>query len=177
MRQRNAKKSGASKTARLEEKLDDLVSLLRTGAQPGANPMPAELMPQIPELTPATTTSESSLQDSPASSYHDEAEPSPEEAEACLIDFCTNRLQYLPFINVPPTATAHQLRQELPFLWLCIMMITAKNTARERVLDRKFRHLIGQEMLVKGEKSMDLLLALLAHLSWYFKLWNLRLGN
>lgn len=95
------------------------------------------------------------------------AEPSPIEAEECLTVFNTTQLHYFPFVYIPPTTTAQQLRQERPFLWLCIMAITSRSTSQQQALDTKIKHTLMQRMLFEFERNVDLLLGLLAYIGWY----------
>jgi hypothetical protein len=203
VRRRNPIKPVVSKTARLEEKLDGLVSLLKAGAQPSALVIdthataaiddPAhhssvrtnnktsslsqseggsvtsvlnEYLPDLPELTPGTTGSEGDSCKSLASVLHAAVEPSPVEAEEYLSIFHTYKSKYFPFVCIPATTTAQQLRQERPFLWLCVMTIASRSTSQQQVLGSKIRHILAQEMLLNSGKNIDLLLGLLAYIGW-----------
>lgn len=173
VRRRNPRKSAVTKTARLEEKLDGLVSLVKAGVLAGAvtsspqttasahNSAPSSTVHTNsnhngPALTPATS-------DSTCSSY----EPSPVEAEEYLTDFREYKLKYFPFVCIPPTISAQQLRQERPFLWLCIMAVGSKSTSQQQALGTKVRQTVAQEMIVQSAKSIDLLLGFLAFIGWY----------
>ncbi len=193
-----------SRSARLEEKLDGLVSLLKAGGQSSAvaaniHPTAAiydsahlsnvrtndetsprsqteggsvksvlnDYPPNLPVLTPGTTDSEGTSCNSPASVLHDAVEPSPVEAEEYLSTFRTHKSKYFPFVYIPSTTTAQQLRQERPFLWLCIMTIASRSTSQQQVLGSKVRNILAQEMLLKSGQNVDLLLGLLAYIGWY----------
>lgn len=191
VRRRNPKRPSPSKTAQLEEKVDCLLSLLKPGAQFDA---PAHLssiqtndktsphiqsevaslasawddhLPDLPVLTPGTTDSEGTSGNSPASLLSNSVGPSPVEAEQYLTTFHTYKAKYFPFVYIPSTTTAQQLRQERPFLWLCIMMIASRSTSQQQVLGSHIQHIIAQEMLLKSGQSIDLLLGLLAYIGWY----------
>ena len=203
VRRRNRRKATVSQTARLEEKLDDLVSLIRTGAQPGAVMLPQVRaaeddstpyrtlqssvnsptyspsergmvsnssnahMQSLPLLTPAISNSTVSSDYLPRSGFPDTEEPSPAEAEECLLHFRKYKSKYVPFIYIPLTTNAQQLRQERPFLWLCIMTVASKSTLQQQILGRKIRSIIAQEMVVQSERNIDLLLGILTFSSWY----------
>jgi hypothetical protein len=167
VRRRNPRKVTASKTARLEEKLDGLVSLIKAG-QSGKDITSSSFndIHNVPVLTPpmedATTSSY------PSSVFQDvNAEPSLTEAEECLLCFKRYHSQYFPFVYIPSTTTAQELRQDKPFLWLCIMAVSSKSTARQQVLSTKIRQTVAQEMLFQAEKNIDLLLGLLTFIGWY----------
>ena len=204
VRRRNLKKPIASKSARLEEKLDGLVSLLKAGAQSGAIATDSEAiaaaydsahhssvrtndkssppnqtdiesttsvvddqLPNSPVLTPGSIESQGTLSNSSPSLLRDTVETSSLEAEQCLTIFRIHKSEYFPFVHIPPTTTANQLRQERPFLWLCVMMVASRSTSQQQVLGNKVRDRLAQEMVIKSEQNIDLLLGLLAYISWY----------
>ncbi|KIM97022.1 hypothetical protein OIDMADRAFT_169794 [Oidiodendron maius Zn] len=183
VRRRNRRKATVSKTARLEEKLDDLVSLIRAGAQPGAVMLPQvtaieddstpyrtlhsnAYMKSLPLLKPAISNSTVSSDYLPRSGFPDTEEPSQAEAEECLLHFRKYMSKYVPFIYIPLTTNAQQLRQERPFLWLCIMTVASKSTSQQQILGSKIRSIIAQEMVVQSERNVDLLLGILTFASW-----------
>ena len=203
VRRRTPKKPTASKPARLEEKLDGLVSLLKAGTQsdaivtdPQATAAPYDSahhssartndksssynqidigsktsvlddqLPNPPVLTPGSTELQDILSSS-SPSLRDTAEPSPLEAEQFLKIFRIHKSEYFPFVHIPPTITANQLRQERPFLWLCVMMVASRSASQQQALGNKVRDKLAQEMVVKSEQNMDLLLGLLAYIGWY----------
>jgi hypothetical protein len=204
VRRRSPRKPAASKTTRLEQKLDGLVSLLKAGAQSGAAITPPNTTATIGDSTPhgiirlnANTPTHNQFErgsvssipdgyiqsevlrpatdDCSGSSYnlpHSEARdtsdaPSPAEAEEYLIHFQTYKSKYLPFMYIPSTARAQQLRQERPFIWLCIMAVCSKSTSQQQILGSKIRQTIAQEMVVQSEKNIDFLLGLLTFIGWY----------
>ena len=94
-------------------------------------------------------------------------EPSPDEAEVRLGCFRDEMLPYLPFMTLSPSMSARDLRQRYPFLWLCIMAITAKSPIQQAALSHAVRSNLGRLMLVEGEKSLDLMYGTATCLSWY----------
>ena len=203
VRRRNPKKPVVSKSARLEEKLDGLVSLLKAGTQSDAIAADTQALaamydsahhssirsndktssysqteeasttsvlddqlPNLPLLTPGRTDSQAPSSHA-ASLLPDVAEPSPLEAEECLTSFRTHKSKYFPFVYIPPATTAHQLRQERPFLWLCIMTVASRSISQQQVLGSKVQNTLAQEMILKSEQKIDLLLGLLAYIGWY----------
>jgi hypothetical protein len=157
IRHRGRKKPTITKTARLEEKLDGLVSLIKAGT-------PASAIAESPRIPPSLDNpTRYGTVDHTSSSY----EPSPIEAEECLTHFRTYKSRYFPFVHIPSTTSAKQLQQERPFLWLCIMTVSSKSASQQQVLDRKLRQTIAQEMIFLSTQNVDLLLGLLAFLGWY----------
>lgn len=168
VRRRNPRKVTVSKTARLEEKLDGLVSLIKAG-QSGRDTASSSLngyKQSVPMLTPPTDESIASSHPSPV--FQDiSGEPSPAEAEECLISFKKYNSKYFPFVYIPSAITARELQQERPFLWLSIMAVCTKSTARQQALSSKIRQTVAQEMILEAEKNIDLLLGLLTFIGWY----------
>ncbi|KFA62819.1 hypothetical protein S40285_03813 [Stachybotrys chlorohalonatus IBT 40285] len=184
-RKRISKKAATSRTAQLEEKLDDLVSILRASQQPGqqstspvlsglpssaftsrldslamaataAPPQPRPDTGVIPQHTPKATD------------YDDPdriPEPSLEEAEARLMKFRT-WLRNFPFMHIGPDVTARKLQREQPFLWLCIANTTSISVREQRLLRERVRREIAEKIVINQERSMELLLGLLAYTTW-----------
>jgi hypothetical protein len=189
VRRRNAKRPAVSKTARLEEKLDGLVSLLQAGAPSGAviasppTTSSGEFTPyDAIQMNASTPTYNQSERDSVSSSSNDyirnampattdctgsSYEPSPADAGECLLNFQTYKSKFFPFVTIPSTTTAQQLRYERPFLWLCIMTVGSKSMSQQKILGKIVRQTIAQEMVVESAKNIDFLLGLLAFIGWY----------
>lgn len=116
--------------------------------------------------TPGTSAFDSST-GSPADNFVCPYEPTLPEAEENLKIFLTKQLKYFPFVYISPTTTAEQLRQERPFLWLCIMAISSKIIAQQQSLNNRVQNIVAQRLLYESEYSLDLLLGLLAFIGWY----------
>ena len=123
--------------------------------------------PDPPALTRGLVAVEHTLSNVQAPFGHEASEPSPVEAEQYLSFFCTYKAKYFPFVYIPPTTTAQQLRQKKPFLWLCIMTIASRSTTQQQVLGSRIRDILAQEMMLKSGQNMDLLLGLLAYIAWW----------
>jgi hypothetical protein len=59
-----------------------------------------------------------------------------------------------------------QLQRERPLLWLCIWANGCKSMAQQRIIEAKIRETLAQRVLVDLERSLDLLLGLIAYLCW-----------
>ncbi|KAK6956736.1 hypothetical protein Daesc_002016 [Daldinia eschscholtzii] len=194
VRRRNHKRPAVAKTKkteRLEEKLDGLISLIKTGTSDGsaiASPRPSASMVISPpngdvqtelnghiynQIDRGSLSTASGINTHNISSHITDSdhmtsyEPSLADAEEYLSNFKTYKLKYFPFVNITSNMTANQLRQERPFLWLCIMAIGSKSTLQQQILGRKIRETVAQEMVIKSTKNIDLLLGLLAFIGWY----------
>ena len=154
MRKKSAKNSAASKRSQLEDKLDDLVSVLRTQR---ANPQQDSVVHQsvtagslqfIPQPDDTETICDQSL------------------TEEELTKFCWLHLPHFPLIFLPPDLSATQMEHEKPLLSLAIKTICNKAYSSQAKLSKKLRETIAMKMMVDGEKSLDLLLSILTCMSW-----------
>ncbi|KAK9350915.1 hypothetical protein V1523DRAFT_435885 [Lipomyces doorenjongii] len=205
-KRRRVKRHSANKVEKLEEKLDGLVTLLKSATQgaPGifhatsVNSALDDLVPSshgntsgsaaagsvgyrdytfnrplptgrgLPNsaFTPAASSSSGSASINLKPLLHPALEPSPEDAESYLNKFRTDFVKHLPFIVISPSVTAHQLRQESPILWLCIMTVASSRSTEQIVLSKEVREIFGREAYVEGTRNMDLLLAVLVYTTW-----------
>ncbi|XDG09293.1 hypothetical protein ABKA04_008908 [Annulohypoxylon sp. FPYF3050] len=184
-RRHTAKRRGATRTNRLEEKLDELVSRLKAHqdarsketegelnkpqdqgrSEPETGSLPAALTPATAESIGGTTLTGVEKGSPDAGSIYLN-EPPPAEAEELLKKFREDTIGFFPFMYIPPHVTAQQLRELYPFLWLNIMVI-AQSSPRERLsLSDQARNIVVQRVVVNREKSLDLLLGLLALVGW-----------
>ncbi|KAL4995730.1 hypothetical protein BDV10DRAFT_187770 [Aspergillus recurvatus] len=184
-KRQSARKAASSTAARLEEKLEDLVALLRAGVQlPAVNPVnnvlstpdsfdaglenPTQntVLPLIPTtLTPDTNASESTSR-SPVA-FSTPTEPTTPQAEECLTTFRTQLLPYFPCVYISSDMTAQQLRERRPFTWLCIMSVTCKSAAQRQALNDKIKTTVAQQMVHSSASTdVDILLGLLIYLGW-----------
>lgn len=90
-----------------------------------------------------------------------------QEAEECLETFRTQHLQFLPFVYISSAVTLRTFQHDRPFLWLCIKAICAKTLDAQDAHARCIREILAQRLVIEGERSIDLLLGLVACLSWY----------
>ena len=95
------------------------------------------------------------------------AEPSLEEAEQYFQIFRTNHLSFLPLLHLGKEMTSRKLRHERPFLWLCIMANSSTSMAQLDALGQTVREIAARQIIMEGERSMDLLLGLLCFIGWY----------
>ncbi|KAH0844960.1 hypothetical protein FOPE_09275 [Fonsecaea pedrosoi] len=90
----------------------------------------------------------------------------PAEADQCLGVFRSQHLEFMPFVHLPPTVTASQLRETRPFLWYNIMTVATPVTSLQLAWSEAIQKKLAQDMFVENERSVDLLLGLLVYLSW-----------
>ncbi len=137
----------------LEEKLDDIMSLLRSqtathrGRQADTIPTPGSS-----EASPSS----GSLDDSGEQDLTDEE----------LRIFREHHLPDFPIVNVPHDYTAAELQREKPTIGLAIKALTTKVASKQVVLGKKLRETLTQKILVDGERSLPLLVSLLMSIIW-----------
>ena len=119
-----------------------------------------------PSLASGPSLSDVSSVNSPASVISDSSLPSSAAADDCLHTFITYMSKCFPFVYLPPTVTAQQLRQERPFLFLCIMAISSKSASQQQILGDHVRQRLAQELLLNSNKSIDILQGLLTFVGW-----------
>lgn len=89
-----------------------------------------------------------------------------DKAEKLVCSF-RNMARYFPFVMVPLSATAYGMSQERPFLLLAVLAASSSSEKLlQKALDREFRSTLCAEVVIEGEKSIDLLQGLLVHLAW-----------
>ena len=192
-RRTTAKTITPSRAAQLEDKLDNLVSMLRSSQQQQQQwqQQPNHTLHyQVAQYLPSSSDGiQSTALDSLAHAVATERdgvcvhgqqarvsptsngpqpglEPWPQEADDFLAKFRT-WLPSFPFMYLPPSMTAVTLRAEKPFLWLCIMSFTCTSNSQHQYLRDRVRSEISERIIINHERSMDLLLGLVAYLGWY----------
>lgn len=98
-------------------------------------------------------------------------EPTPAEAEMYLNKF-REWLPNFPFMVLDHGTTAASLRQDRPFLWLCIMNITTMSCVQSTILKERVRQEIATRVVVNHERTMDVLLGLICYIAWYARQHN-----
>lgn len=185
-RKRTVRRTATSRTAQLEEKLDDLVSILKGGHQPGTYESMmftgtpdsskngiSSTTAALDSLAAAATNHRQvngfpSAEDSENSSRSQSVqvmEPSAEEAQTLLNRF-RGWLPNFPFMHLPADATPYSMQEERPFLWLCIKSITSTSGMQQRAMADKIRRELAERIVVNSERNMDLLLGIITVLAW-----------
>jgi hypothetical protein len=93
------------------------------------------------------------------------ATPNPEEAEVLLNRF-RQMTPCFPFMVLPASTTARDLLRERPFLYHCIMAVSCQSPRKQIAFGEEMMQYLGEQMLVKGQKSLDLLLGILTYAGW-----------
>ena len=92
-------------------------------------------------------------------------EPTAEEAEQYLVMF-RSWLHEFPCIHIPDDLSAVDLRQDRPFLWLCIMNLVTYSAPQQAMLRDRIRGELAEKMVIENLRTMDILQGLLVSLVW-----------
>lgn len=182
-----------SRTAQIEERLNGLVNLLKAGGLTNADLatdttcIPTEVDPTTADQRkPSTKERDSSLSPetiewSIPDTYNSYAPPQcicrqtsgvappPPASDEELLRLYRRELQALhPFVVIPDGVTAAKLKTTRPFLMSAIRMVTSYRSLRS--MRAQMYHLmkyIGDHMLIRSERSLDLLLGIVVIIAWY----------
>ncbi|KAG6992077.1 hypothetical protein FOFC_00559 [Fusarium oxysporum] len=182
-----------SRTAQIEERLNGLVNLLKAGGLTNADLatdttcIPTEVDPTTADQRkPSTKERDSSLSPettewSIPDTYNSYAPPQcicrqtsgvappPPASDEELLKLYRKELQALhPFVIIPDGVTATKLKATRPFLMSAIRMVTSYRSLRS--MRAQMYHLmkyIADHMLIRSERSLDLLLGIIVIIAWY----------
>jgi hypothetical protein len=138
----------------LEDKLDEVVSLLRT--QPAA---PVSMSPDDQlVLTPESSVFTQRLSYNPEN--HDRLTPEQ------LVDFRTTYLHLFPFVYLSENLTTDDLHVRYPLLCHAIRTVLTKAVTQQSRLSKQLREQLASRIIVQGERSIDVLLSLIMCIAW-----------
>ncbi|OBT81570.1 hypothetical protein VE02_09337 [Pseudogymnoascus sp. 03VT05] len=90
-----------------------------------------------------------------------------EAASRYLEMFRTVMVHRFPFVVIPPSVTAQELRETKPFLFLNVVAAASyENIPLQRRLGKEIKHVVSNRMIFGGEASIELLQGLLIYLAW-----------
>ena len=102
-----------------------------------------------------------------ASSINSGLEIDDKEANILLTIFRDEMCSAFPFVVIPDSVCAQDLRRDRPFLYLAVIAISTRNSMHQQELGKVIMQQLAEKMLVNGERSMDLLLGTLTYAGWY----------
>lgn len=90
----------------------------------------------------------------------------PADAEECLRTFCGRMVKYFPFVHIP--VDVDWMKQNRPFLFLCICAVASRSTQTRLMLGTRIKQIVAQKLILDnhGIIDIDLLFGLLTFLSW-----------
>lgn len=98
------------------------------------------------------------------------------ETEIILQTFKDVFQPLFPFVVLQEGVSSQDLRRNKPFLFLVILMVASRHDeVRQAFIAKKLRDIISYTLLVKGERSLEILQGLLIYVNWYHL--HLQLGS
>ncbi|KAF4963841.1 hypothetical protein FSARC_8201 [Fusarium sarcochroum] len=181
-----------SRTAQIEERLNGLVNLLKAGGLTNADLatdttcIPTEVDPTGDQDKPSSKEKDKSVTPdadgwSIPDTYNSYAPPQcicrqtsgdappPPASDDELLNLYRKELQILhPFVIIPKGVTAARLKETRPFLMSSIRMVTSFRSLRSMraQMYHLMRH-VADHMLIRSERSLDLLLGIIVIVAWY----------
>ncbi|KID99536.1 Fungal transcriptional regulatory protein, partial [Metarhizium majus ARSEF 297] len=149
------KRGKSSRVALLEQKIDGIMSLLAE-KQHGQRPV-------LPTEPPRSTGSGNQALFRLIPDFQVTAG----EASRFLSMYASEYAPNFPFVMVPSAATAHSLHDRSPGLFWAIMTAVAPQSfAVQQRVKTWFRQYVADHVIVRQEKTLQLLQAILVHLAW-----------
>lgn len=88
-------------------------------------------------------------------------------ATVLLENYQASMARHFPFVIIPLGTTAQDLRASKPFLFLSLMAVSSyQRSGQKTTLSIDVVRRLGEQMLFRGEKSLDLLQGLLVYAEW-----------
>ncbi|EFY86162.1 hypothetical protein MAC_07827 [Metarhizium acridum CQMa 102] len=171
-RKRVAKKTASSRTAQLEEKIEDLVSMLRathdSRTRTNHSYTPLSNTPSQPFASRLDSLAAAATADPTRSQAQGKASLC--AAHECIAsDLSPSRnTSTLNDADRRPEPTPEEAEAYFakPFLWMCIMNLTSMSIPQQRILREKIRREVADRLVFEGDRSMDILQGLVAFLTW-----------
>jgi hypothetical protein len=105
---------------------------------------------------------------SPSGSLYLEQEHTTDAMDALLDVFRNEVTPHFPFIVIPCVTTAHQLSLSEPFLLKTIIYSASRRkTPSQPQLNTEILSYISEHLVMRGEKSLELLQGILIYIAWY----------
>ncbi|KAI1437618.1 hypothetical protein GGR50DRAFT_692135 [Xylaria sp. CBS 124048] len=83
--------------------------------------------------------------------------------------YCVHMAPHLPAVIFPVGTTCEHIRRAKPTLFLAIMSVASSETPfTQRLLVKELMEIFAQKIIVRGEKSLELVQSILVSVIWYF---------
>lgn len=94
-------------------------------------------------------------------------------ANKLLLKYRAQKMSQFPFVIVPPELDLQSLRQQSPFLLLCILTASCEHDpSLQHALEAVVRQEVASRLIVNVGRNIDLLQGLLVHAAWYHYHWR-----
>ncbi|PWY68367.1 hypothetical protein BO83DRAFT_400818 [Aspergillus eucalypticola CBS 122712] len=179
---RSGSRPNGSQAARLEQKLDGLVSLLKARqgslepeetasssgsfiSAPSHASVPADrgsnAQPLVGDLDKVATDQGNKYSANTSQSWgqfphsHSEGlDPSSGDAKQHFKAFFSHYTEFLPLLYLENGSTSEKLYRESPFLWLCIMAVTSTDAKEQSSLAKTVREVAARENTANSKPSV-----------------------
>jgi hypothetical protein len=89
-----------------------------------------------------------------------------ENPDALLSVFRDEMHPNFPFIVIPDSVLASELRRYRPTLYTAVMAIATRNSQQQRKIGQQFMRQVAERLIIRGERNLDLLLGILTYAGW-----------
>lgn len=171
-----------SRVAQLEKKIDGIVSLLAANHNIQVNPSPLtpdspgnqphhQLAEESPNCSGDTCADDAVPTDAARDFSHFELLPgfrvTYDEAQRYLGLYQQEYLPKYPFVPLPAGIAPHQLYSESRVLfWSILSVVVPLSAAVQHSFKNWFRRHLAEHLIVRQEKKLEYLQAILIHLGW-----------
>lgn len=169
-----------SRVAQLEEKLDNIVSLLATSNHPQAAKITSPLTPTSPEASQRPVQQEEHYEPCISESFppgtvenravfelNANISVTREQATLYLNTYRKDFVPNFPFVALPSRLTPQELYVKSRVLFWAIMGAVAPMSGdTQHEVKSWFRRYMAEHMVVQQEKELGMLQAILVHLAW-----------
>jgi hypothetical protein len=107
-----------------------------------------------------------SSQPSPSATSADIPLETEEELQNVLDTYRTKMFQFFPVVILGPEITVEYMAAKRPMVWLVLRTICSKKLTRQLALYEETKRLISSKLVVEGERSFDMLVALVLYANW-----------
>ncbi|KAL9565924.1 hypothetical protein ACKAV7_010106 [Fusarium commune] len=177
------KRGKSTRVAQLEKKIDGIVSLLSANQRKGLSP----LTPESPQEVQAHAPCQPHTQENPFTTNHDMINQIPDdsirfstdvelfpgfrisqqEASDRLDVYRRDYVPHFPFVPVPSSMCASELYVESRVLfWTILAVVSPLGDKVQMEFKAWFRRYLAEHLVVRQEKSIDILQAMLIYLAW-----------
>ncbi|KAL2059766.1 hypothetical protein VTL71DRAFT_10150 [Oculimacula yallundae] len=91
-----------------------------------------------------------------------------DDPEKLLYIFRNEMNPNFPFISIPDSTSIDIMRKDQPSLLIAILAVTSRASSNQLMLGKLLMQQFADRIVVKGERNMDLLLAILTYAGWCY---------
>lgn len=168
--------------SQLEQKLDGIVHLLTSKeSQTASHPSPDSLTKRSTDQSPEISACRNRLPDAPQPvtyvestlGHEDDLGPSfqylgNDEAQSYLDTYRSDMIPNFPFVIIPPDVSVETLRQTRPALFGAVVVAASSPSMQKHIrFGEDLLKYLMIKLLIKGDKSVELLQALLVYTAWF----------